>query len=87
MANPMLYLKKDDQRLPDHYGLKVYYLDGKVDEFEVATHRLGPTVLEITTSEDQWNWLVVASIKRVEFDKRFSQIIALKEERLKDKRD
>jgi hypothetical protein len=75
----MPFIPKDDQRLPDHYGIEISYIDGKVAAFEIASHRLGDKVLEFVTKDDFWNWVPLTAVKRVEFDKRFSAIIALKE--------
>ena len=77
------FIPKDDQRLPDYYGLKVHYLDGRTDEFELAGHNIqdvqGTTMLYLATKDDLWNWIPVASIKRLEWSKEWSKILALKE--------
>ena len=75
----MPFIQKDNDRLPDNYGIEISYLDGKIASFEIASHRLGPQILEFVTNDDFWNWVPLTAIKRVEFDKRFSQIIAIKE--------
>ena len=72
------FIPKEDPRLPDHYGIEVSYIDGHTTAFEIASHRLGPQILEFVTKDDFWNWVPIAAIKRIEFDKRFSTIIALK---------
>lgn len=77
--NVMAFIPKEDDKLPENYGLTVSFLDGKTDEFEVASHRLGEKVFEFVTKEDVWNWVPLTAVKRIEFDKRFSQIIAIKE--------
>jgi len=79
---PLAFIPKDDDRLPDCYGLKLFYIDGKMEEFEIGHHRLGDKVLEFVTHEHElWHWVQMNNVKRVEFDKRFSKIVALKVER------
>lgn len=74
----MPFIPKEDAKLPDHYGMKMFYLDGKMEEFELASHRLGSSILEFVTRDDVWHWIPLTAIKRVEFDKRFSTIVAIK---------
>ena len=68
--------------LPDAYGLKIFYVNGRVDEFEIASHNVLKEFqnLEFVTKEDVWNWVPLTSILRVEFDKRFSKIVAVRAE-------
>jgi len=52
---------------------------GKEESFEIASHRLNNGLFEFVTKDDIWNWIVMDNIKRIEFDKRFSKIIVIKE--------
>jgi len=70
-------------------------------EVEIAQHRIldkvmsdngrdaiGPhaaPTLEYVTKDDVWGLIPVSSIKRLEFDKRFSQIIAMRQKELAEK--
>jgi len=75
------YLKKSNPNLPDNYGVKIYYVTGKVETFELASHSFTKEtgLFEFTTKEDIWSWVPISSVQRIEFDKRFSEIVALKE--------
>jgi hypothetical protein len=79
--NILPFLPKDDQELPDNYGATIYYVNGKKEEFELAQHRLNDKtmVVEFATKEDLWSWVPLSSIQRIEFDKRLSKLVALKE--------
>jgi hypothetical protein len=82
--NVRAFIPKDDQELPDQYGLTIHYIDGKSEVFEVASHALSDQSIEFVTFEDVWNRVPMTSIKRIEFDKRFSKIVAIKQEKDKD---
>lgn len=75
------YLNKEHQDLPDYYTIKVFYLSGGREEFELASHRLDAEskILEIRTKDDLCMWVLLENVNRVEFDKNFSKIISIKE--------
>jgi hypothetical protein len=77
-ASQKLGIAKQVENLPDSYALTLFYIDGKSESFEIASHNLGDKVLEFVTSEDVWHWVQMMNLKRVEFDKRFSKMIELK---------
>lgn len=77
-ASQKLGVIKQIEQLPDNYALVVHFIDGKSETFEAASHKLGPQILEIATSDDLWHWIQMANVKRIEFDRRFSKIIALR---------
>ena len=68
------YLPKVNQNLPDNYGVKIYYVTGKIETFEPASHNFNKSsgLFEFATKEDIWNWVPMSSVQRLEFDKRFS---------------
>lgn len=78
MSNVVAFVPKDNQELPDAYGIKIFYIDGKSEDFEVASHNLGDKVFEFVSKDDIWSWVQISNIKRIEFDKRFSKIVAIK---------
>lgn len=84
--NVFSFIKKE-AKVPDNYGIKVYYIDGKEEEFEVANRRLHNGVYEFVTKEDVWNIIPVSAIKRIEYDKRYSQVIAEYERLAKEKEE
>jgi hypothetical protein len=113
------FLPKDDQALPDNYGMKILYVNGKTDDLELASHvtkdkiiftklaeidvekdgkkekkiveqfdraEVAPVpFLEYVTKDDLWGWVPISSIQRLEFDKRFSKIIAIKNKQENEK--
>lgn len=80
------FIPKTNSELPDSYGLKVFYVTGKSEEFEVAQHNLNKEcgMLEFATKDDLWNWVPLSSVLRIEYDKRLSQIIALRDKKQKE---
>lgn len=76
------FIPKEHQDLPDNYSMTIYYVNGKKDNFEMAQHRLEEKtgLLEFATKDDLWNWIPLSSIQRVEFDKNFSKIVAIRSE-------
>jgi hypothetical protein len=74
----MPFIKKDHNALPDTYGLTIYYLDGRKEDFELASHHLGEKIFEFCTKDDLHMWIPMTAVKRIEWDKRFSKIVAVK---------
>ncbi|HOX21866.1 MAG TPA: hypothetical protein PLL10_00250 [Elusimicrobiales bacterium] len=74
------FVPKDDYELPDSYGIKVSYVSGGSEEFELASHAFNKDtgLLEFWTKEDKCCWIPLSSVKRLEFDKRFSKIMEIK---------
>lgn len=75
------FLKKDDQRLPDYFGIKIYYVTGDVEEYEVASRSIRGSELEFVTKDDEWHLVNMANVKRLSYDKRFSKMVAIVQER------
>jgi len=72
-------LPKDDQRLPDSYGIEIKYVTGRTDKLEIASHKLNDGLLEIWTHEDtKISWIPIQNIERIEFDSRFTKMIEIK---------
>jgi len=78
-ADVKAFIPKQNNELPDAYGIKIIDIMGKEESFEIASHRLNNGLFEFVTKDDIWNWIVMDNIKRIEFDKRFSKIIVIKE--------
>lgn len=74
------FLPKQDQRLPDAYEMTIQFADGTKRTFECASHHMAQYGIEIVQSEDLFAFLPYYSIKSIDFDKRFSKIVALKQE-------
>lgn len=77
-----LFLPKEDQRLPDNYGCKLTLITGKVVELELASHSFSEAILSVKTKEDEILWYFPANILSIEFDKRFSKMMAIREEKI-----
>lgn len=78
--NVKSFLPKENHDLPDNYGIKIFYISGKMEEFELAEHSLNKDtgMLEFWTKDDVCNWVIISNIQRIEFDKRFSKLVAIK---------
>lgn len=83
-AEAPVFIPKQNQVLPDAYGITIAYVNGQKEAFEAASHNLNKdtNVFEFTTKDDLWSWVPLSSVQRLEFDKRFSKIIAEKEKEL-----
>ncbi len=93
MVSPAV-LAKENQALPDFFGMKIAYLTGESEEFEVASMFLdfvasnGNAVIGVSnqpfmvfaTTDDEWVWVPIASIKNIKFNKNYSKMMALREE-------
>jgi len=66
--------------LPDYWGIKIYYINGKSEEIEGMHKVISETgTIEILSSDDVWSLIPIANIQRIEFDKRFSEAVAFRE--------
>lgn len=101
MTNVKAFIPKQNQKLPDHYGMVLTFLNGDKKELELASHKIVDFVripsedgkfkleashvpfIEFVTSEDKWGIVPIANVF-VEFDERFSKIIALKQKENKN---
>jgi hypothetical protein len=79
MISPVL-LQKEHQDIPDSFGMKIWYVTGKVDEFELAERIFQKDIqmLELITKDNIVNYVPFSSIQRIEFDKNFTKIIEIK---------
>lgn len=75
------FLPKEDQSLPDNYSVSIFYISGKHEVIELASHNLNKEcgLLELWTKDDICSWVVMANIQRIEFDKNFSKMVAIKQ--------
>lgn len=78
------FLKKMFSGIPDNYSVKIIYVTGSEETFELASHTLTREtgIFEFVTKDDVWHWVPLSSVQRIEFDKRFSKIIDIKEKEL-----
>lgn len=82
--NPILL--KENPDLPDFYGVKIAYVTSRSEEFEIVSHRFYKelSMFEVVTKNDQWINFPLHNITKIEFDKNFSKLVALKEEEKKE---
>lgn len=73
------FVPKQSPALPDAYSVTIKFVNGTSETFELASHRLKDGQFEFETRDDLWNWVPMSSVARIEFDKRFSQIMDIKE--------
>lgn len=73
------FIPKQVQGIPDHYGLKVCHLTGKVSEVECVSQMIinNGEILSVLTAEDKYVWLPLSGIEKVEFDLRFTKLMEL----------
>lgn len=73
--NPLFLLPKTHPDLPDGYELKIHYLTGKVETYQVASHAIVKewNALEFVTRDDLWSLVPMNSVARFEFDKDWSK--------------
>lgn len=78
------YIPKQDEAIPDYYGIEIHYLTGKSEELQVASHKLinEDRLIELVTHDDYWYLIPTASVVKLKFDKSFSRIVALKEKKV-----
>lgn len=74
------------QDVPDHYGMKVLFIDGKKRDFSTVAHTLinGNGIMSIRTKEDKIHWLPTTNIIEIEYDLNFTRILEAKEERARE---
>lgn len=76
-----VFLPKDDQRMPDFYGVKIEYITGQTKEFKVASHSFINSLraIELITFDNEY---VVVPMDNVVlyFDKDFTKIVEIKKE-------
>jgi hypothetical protein len=76
-----VFLPKDDQRIPDFYGVKIEYITGQTKEFKVASHSFINSLraIELITFDNEY---VVVPMDNVVlyFDKDFTKIVEIKKE-------
>jgi hypothetical protein len=74
------FIKKDDQALPDHFGVTIEFVTGKKEEFEVAERYFvtETKVFEILTGDNEWLNFPLANILSIRFDKRFSKVVDIR---------
>lgn len=78
------FLNKSDSQIPDTFGIKIFYLDGKSEDYEIANRWVANGMFEFVTQDDIWHFIPMSAIKRVEYDKNFSKMVALKEKAKKE---
>lgn len=84
--NLLPFIKKDHEDLPHHVGLEVFYLDGKSESFEVSEWPIFDGCLCLITADDMYHRIPMTAIKKLSFDKRYSNMVAIKAKMAKEKK-
>lgn len=81
--NVFHFLKKENEAMLESYGITIFYLTGKKEEFFVVNHMLHSEthIFEFVTKEDGWNLVPLNGVLRIEFDKQFSKLMGLRNDR------
>lgn len=76
------FVPKQDNRIPDSYKLTIHFVNGVKETFEVAKAVLSPDkkIYDFVTKDDEWHWIMMDNVLRIDFDKDFSKMIAIHEE-------
>jgi len=78
----MVFIPKDDQRLPDFFTITVNYLTGRKETIEVSGLQVIKdfNMYEIWTREDTMKVILISAIESIDYDKEWSKIVRIKEE-------
>lgn len=81
MISPVA-LQKEHKDFPDSYGIKVWYISGEQEEFELASHVYSKEtqLFEFWSKDALVSWIPMSAIQRIEFDKNFTKIVEIKQE-------
>lgn len=84
MVSPAI-LAKEHQDIPDSFIMKIHYVTGKMEEFEVS-ERGGVELGAITfvTKDDIWHTVVIQNVLRIEYDKSYSKLVAIRQEEMRN---
>lgn len=80
-----VFIPKDNPELPDSYSITIDYLTGGSERFDCASYQYikDLNILELVLKEDIWVVIPFSSIKKFSFDKRFSKLMAIFQEKQK----
>ena len=78
-----IFIPKDDQRLPDFFTVVVNYLTGRKETIEVASLKYITDMecYEIWTRENMMKVIYKGSLESLDYDKNWSKIVELKDEK------
>ena len=75
-----VFIPKQDNQLPDFYGIKITFITGKYVEHQVASHSRNDHVFGLVTHEDLFYDYPMTNIISIEYDKNFSKVVKIREE-------
>lgn len=80
MSKP--FIKKDDQRIPDFYGITVEFITGQTKEFKIVNHVYMNELraIELLTFDNEYVVLPLDNVV-ISFDKAFTKLIELRKEK------
>lgn len=82
------FIPKDHPDLPDNYSMKVQFTTGTEMELELASHHVDfqNGILECRTKDDEIVWIRMTQVNSIQFDKRFSRVIEIRQKMAEQKR-
>lgn len=78
------FIPKKNQDLPDAFTVTFHFLSGKDKAFEAASIRRSEQFYELVTKDDLWAVIPIANVDWIEFDKRYSKVVAIREKESRD---
>jgi len=73
------FIPKEDQEIPDSFGLTIHFHSGAKEEHQVTTYKFIQELrlFEFATQDDLWTMIPMESIKKIEGDRAFSKFVEL----------
>ena len=82
------FIPKEDNDLPDSYKMKISYIDGKQEEYDIAQQfPVKDNILTFWSKEDICHWICLHNVKNIIYDKNFSKVVAIYEKKNGNKND
>lgn len=69
------FIPKENPDVPDHWKMKINYITGKQEDFDVVKQEIQKEILMFMTKDELINWVPVSSILRIEFNKDFTRTL------------
>ncbi len=81
-------IPKSDQAMPDYVTFRIYYVNGTNEEIKVGTYLWldNHARLEIINHDDEYRWIIMANVIKIEMDKAFTKFVELANKQLEAKK-
>lgn len=76
------FIPGENPDLPKTFKMTVFFVNGSKETYEVATWFLGPdnAIFDFCTVENEYRWIMMSNVTRIDFDKNFSKQIEIRNE-------